>query len=104
MERSGISANQILAFVKRAESDILVLGRGWRQVHQQGNRFTSEIQVRPYGRPSDGPAQATRISVDGKGHEVDNVFVERLWRRLKYENICREAHGTPIALRAGLEP
>ena len=42
--------------------------------------------------------------MDGKGLEVENVFVEPLWRRLKYENICRKAYGTPIALRAGLEP
>jgi putative transposase len=28
-----------------------------------------------------------RISMDGKGRWVDNVFVERLWRSVKYENV-----------------
>ena len=42
------------------------------------------------------------ISMDGKGRWVDNVFVERLWRSVKYENIYLHAYETPAALRAGL--
>jgi putative transposase len=33
--------------------------------------------------------------MDGKGRWVDNVFVERLWRSLKYEEIYLKAYGTP---------
>jgi transposase InsO family protein len=32
-------------------------------------------------------AQAVRISMDGKGRYLDNIFIERLWRSLKYEEI-----------------
>ena len=32
-------------------------------------------------------AAGIRISMDGKGRWVDNVFVERLWRSLKYEEV-----------------
>jgi putative transposase len=32
-------------------------------------------------------ASAVRISMDGKGRYLDNVFIERLWRSLKYEDI-----------------
>lgn len=29
----------------------------------------------------------TRISMDGKGRSLDNIFIERLWRSLKYERV-----------------
>jgi putative transposase len=41
-------------------------------------------------------------SMDGKGHWVDNVFVERLWRSVKYEDIYLHANETPFDLRLGL--
>ncbi|MGY6587475.1 MAG: IS3 family transposase [Wenzhouxiangella sp.] len=44
-----------------------------------------------------------QISMDGKGRWVDNVFFERLWRSVKYEDIYLKAYETPAALRAGLE-
>ena len=44
-----------------------------------------------------------QISMDGKGRWVDNVFVERLWRSVKYEDIYLKAYETPAELRAGLE-
>ncbi len=41
-------------------------------------------------------AAGVRISTDGRGRWMDNVFIERLWRSLKHEDIylkgCREAH------------
>ena len=43
------------------------------------------------------------ISMDGKGRWVDNVFVERLWRSVKYEDIYLRAYETPAELRAGLK-
>jgi putative transposase len=42
------------------------------------------------------------ISMDGRGRWMDNVFVERLWRTLKYEYIYLHDHATPRALQAGL--
>ena len=43
-----------------------------------------------------------QISMDGKGRWVDNVFVERLWRSVKYEDVYLRAYETPAGLRAGL--
>jgi putative transposase len=43
-----------------------------------------------------------RISMDGRGRWMDNVFIERLWRSLKYECIYLHAFETGSALRAGL--
>ena len=41
--------------------------------------------------------------MDGRGRWLDNVFVERLWRSVKYEEIYLWRHETVPALRLGLE-
>ena len=62
----------------------------------QGSQFTSEAFT---GVLKD---QGINISMDGKGRWVDNVFVERLWRSVKYEDVYLRAYETPTELRAGL--
>jgi len=47
-------------------------------------------------------AAGVRISMDGRGRWMDNVFIERLWRSLKYECIYINVFETGSALRAGL--
>lgn len=42
------------------------------------------------------------ISMDGRGRALDNVFIERLWRSLKYENIYLHDYSTVQELRTGL--
>jgi putative transposase len=43
-----------------------------------------------------------RISMDGKGRYLDNVFVERLWRSLKYEEVYLHAYEDAREARAGI--
>ena len=43
-----------------------------------------------------------RVSMDGRGRWMDNVFIERLWRSLKYERVYLHAFETGSELRAGL--
>lgn len=43
-----------------------------------------------------------RISMDGKGRWMDNVFIERLWRSLKYESVYLHAFETGSEARAGI--
>ena len=43
-----------------------------------------------------------RISMDGKGRWIDNVFVERLWRSVKYESIYLHAYETPREVKGEL--
>jgi putative transposase len=43
-----------------------------------------------------------RISMDGRGRWMDNIFIERLWRSLKYECVYLHAFETGSELRAGL--
>ena len=62
----------------------------------QGSQFTSP---RFTGVLRDA---GVRISMDGRGRWMDNVFIERLWRSLKYECIYLHAFETGSELRAGL--
>jgi putative transposase len=62
----------------------------------QGSQFTSP---RFTGVLQDA---GIRISMDGRGRWMDNVFIERLWRSLKYECVCLHAFETGSELRAGL--
>jgi len=43
-----------------------------------------------------------RISMDGRGRALDNVFIERLWRSVKYEHIYLYAYETVTQLEKGL--
>jgi putative transposase len=43
-----------------------------------------------------------RISMDGRGRALDNIFVERLWRTVKYEDIYLKEYATVPALITGL--
>ncbi len=47
-------------------------------------------------------AAGVRISMEGRGRWMDNVFIERLWRSLKYECVYIHAFETGSALRVGL--
>ena len=42
------------------------------------------------------------ISMDGKGRCMDNIFVERLWRSLKYEEVYLNAYATVAEAKAGI--
>lgn len=43
------------------------------------------------------------ISMDGKGYWRDNIFIERLWRTLKYEEVYLHAYDTVSAATAGID-
>jgi putative transposase len=47
-------------------------------------------------------AHGIKISMDGKGRCMDNIFIERLWRSLKYENIYLHAYASVAEARAGI--
>jgi putative transposase len=62
----------------------------------QGSQFTSEAFtgiLKAYG---------IRISMDGRGRWLDNVFIERLWRSVKYEDVYLKAYGSILEVRQGL--
>ncbi len=63
----------------------------------QGTQFTS---LRLAGILGD---RDIRISMDGRGRVFDNIFVERLWRSVKYEEVYLKDYQTPEESYHGLE-
>ena len=63
----------------------------------QGAQFTSGAFV---GRIEGAGA---RVSMDGKGRYLDNIFIERLWRSLKYEEVFINAYGSVAEARRGID-
>ena len=63
----------------------------------QGSQFTSEDFTRPL------KDAGVKISMDGRGRWMDNVFIERLWRSLKYECIYLHAFETGSETRHGID-
>ena len=51
----------------------------------QGSQFTSDVFTGVLS------AHGIKISMDGKGRWMDNVFIERLWRSVKYEEVYLKA-------------
>jgi putative transposase len=62
----------------------------------QGSQFTSEAFTKVLRDAN------IKISMDGRGRAVDNIFVERLWRTVKYENIYLKGYMTIPETREGL--
>lgn len=62
----------------------------------QGCQFTSESFTGVL------KAHGIAISMDGRGRALDNIFVERLWRSVKYEDVYLKGYANPLELMIGL--
>jgi len=62
----------------------------------QGSQFTSDAFTGAL------TAAGIKISMDGRGRWMDNVFIERLWRSLKHEDFYLKAYADGIEAKAGL--
>jgi putative transposase len=63
----------------------------------QGVQFTSQEYIQRL------KAANVRISWDGRGRALDNIFVERLWRSVKYEEVFIKDYRTVLDTRSGLQ-
>ncbi|MEK0340425.1 MAG: IS3 family transposase, partial [Nitrosopumilus sp.] len=74
------------------------LGKGRPEVSNtdQGSQFTGEAFTGLLER------HGVSISMDGKGRYSDNIFVERLWRTVKYEEVYLKAYSNGREAKAGL--
>lgn len=63
----------------------------------QGVQFTSEKFT------GELAAKDIAISMDGRGRCMDNIFIERLWRSLKYEEVYRKDYASVTEARTGIE-
>ncbi len=62
----------------------------------QGSQFTSAAFTGTLGKAG------IKISMDGRGRWMDNVFIERLWRSLKYEDVYLKGYADGREARAGI--
>lgn len=62
----------------------------------QGSQFTTNRFTAPL------IARNIQVSMDGKGRALDNIFVERLWRSVKYENIYLREYPDVQSVKKGL--
>jgi putative transposase len=83
-------------FCLEALGEALTRGRPEVFNTDQGSQYTAEAFV------SRVRASGARMSMDGRGRWLDNVFVERLWRSVKYEEVYLWRHATVPDLHSGL--
>ena len=62
----------------------------------QGSQFTAEAFTDTLR------SRGIAISMDGKGRWMDNVFIERLWKSVKYEDIYLKGYGSMAEVKKGL--
>ena len=84
------------AFCQECLEAALALGQSEIFNTDQGSQFTSLAFT------SRLEAAGIRISMDGRGRALDNIFVERLWRSVKYEDIYPNGYATLTDARQGL--
>lgn len=63
----------------------------------QGSQFTSAAWVDTV------KSDETKISMDGRGRWIDNVFIERLWWSMKYEDVYLKSYASPREVAQGLK-
>jgi putative transposase len=85
------------AFCLEALRLALCQGQPWIFNTDQGSQFTAQAFTGILA------AAGIRISMDGRGRALDNVFVERLWRSVKYEDIYLKEYSSVASLLVGLE-
>jgi putative transposase len=85
-----------LPFVLEAMQRALSQARPLICNSDQGSQFTST----PY--LSLLKEHEVQISMDGRRRAIDNIFTERLWRSIKYEDVYIKDYATPRELRQGL--
>lgn len=86
-----------MPFVLLAVEQALAVGCPEIWNSDQGSHFTSPQYVQ---KLLDAGAQ---ISMDGRGRALDNVFTERLWRSIKYEEVYLHDYDSPRQARLGIE-
>jgi len=85
-----------IGFVLEALREALSIARPQICNSDQGSHYTSPQYT------SLLEAAGVRISMDGKGRALDNIFTERFWRSLKYEEIYLHDYANPREARIGI--
>jgi putative transposase len=92
----SLSLTMDLDFCIEALKSALRRGRPDIFNSDQGSQFTSEKFT------GELAAREIAISMDGRGRCMDNIFIERLWRSLKYEEVYLKDYASVTEARAGI--
>lgn len=92
-----LSNTMDVAFCLEALDEALSVGHPEIFNTDQGSQFTSTAFT------SRLTSAEVAISMDGRGRAVDNIFIERLWRSVKYEEIYLKDYATAWEVEASLE-
>jgi putative transposase len=92
----AVSITMDVGFCLEALEQALEVARPEIFNSDQGAQFTSLDFTGPLA------AAGIQISMDGRGRALDNVFVERLWRTVKYEEVYLKDYETPREAMQGL--
>ena len=92
----SLSSTQDTSFCLDALEQALSLGKPEIFNSDQGSQFTSQVYTKNL------LDREIKISMDGRGRALDNIFVERLWRSVKYEDIYLNDYQSVPELRSGL--
>ncbi len=92
----GLSMTMELDFCVEALKRALLRGRPEIFNSDQGSQFTSEKFIGVL------KARGVTISMDGRGCWFDNIFIERLWRSLKYEEVYLKEYDLVPEARTGI--
>lgn len=93
----GVSNSMDTDFCCRVLSEALQTGKAEIFNTDQGSQFTSDAFTDILKR------HTIQISMDGKGRAIDNIFIERLWRSVKYEYLYLQRPETCQDLYQGLK-
>ena len=85
-----------MAFVLAAVDRALMISKPIIWNSDQGSHFTSPQYIERLEK------QRIKISMDGKGRALDNIFTERLWRTIKYEEVYLNDYASPKEARTRL--
>jgi putative transposase len=91
-----VSNTMEVGFCLEALEEALSKGRPEIFNTDQGSQFTSDAFTGML------LGQGIQVSMDGKGRYIDNIFVERLWRSIKYEEVYLKAYQNRTEARAGI--
>lgn len=91
-----LSVSLDVSFCVSALDDALQIARPEIFNSDQGSQFTSEVFTTRLLE------QGIRISMDGRGRAFDNIFVERLWRSVKHEEVYLKDYRNVPEARHGL--
>lgn len=83
-------------FVMEAAREALVIGTPEIENSDQGIQFTSQEYINLWEKNN------VKISMDGRGRAMDNIFTERLWRSLKYEEVYLKEYATVLEAKENI--